>query len=102
MIAWLGVWLLYLGNWKEGEKEKVAFLGDLVPLAQHVQLLWVSAYDVQPDQSVEAKAQLLEMLRKENYRILLDHQVEGFYGEIHVDEKGRYKFKALDINPVEV
>ncbi len=79
----------------DGGSEKVAYLGDILPLAQNVQPLWVSAYEVRPDKSVEVKVDLLERLYRDGYKIVLDHQVDNFFGELLKDDKGRLYFNPL-------
>lgn len=54
-------------------EELCVFPGDLIPTKAHLSNTWISAYDVEPLKSLEAKKQFKELLKGEKIRILFYH-----------------------------
>ncbi len=78
----------------QGEKNLVAYPGDLIPTAAHVNPLWTMAYDVEPEQSISMKKVLLKQGVLEKWTFVLVHDPRKPVGEVVLDEKERYEFKA--------
>ena len=53
--------------------ETIVFAGDVIPLIAHVSPAWISAYDVEPLRSYEAKSKLLELAVLGKQRIVYCH-----------------------------
>lgn len=54
---------------------KIWYTGDCIPLAAHIPIAWVSAYDTLPAQSMAEKAQMLDEACENGYRLLFQHDV---------------------------
>ena len=53
--------------------ERIAFLGDLVPTAHHLDLGAISAYDQFPEDTLERKRELLGQAEKDGWLIIFSH-----------------------------
>ena len=53
--------------------EICVFPGDLIPTKAHLSDEWISAYDINPLQSLEAKIQFKNLLKEKNVRIIFYH-----------------------------
>lgn len=70
---------------------RLAYLGDLVPTAAHVNPLWALAYDVEPEISISSKKTLLSQAEQEKWVSVLVHEPKTPVGTIH-QENRRFHF----------
>lgn len=74
-------------------RDTVAYLGDLLALAPHVNPAWVLAFDTHPLDTVAAKQRLFERAEQERWLIVLDHDPEHACGHIIRDDKGQWAWR---------
>ena len=53
--------------------ERIAFLGDLVPTAYHLDLTAISAFDQFPEETLEQKREFLQRAEKEGWLLVFSH-----------------------------
>lgn len=51
----------------------IMYCGDLIPMAAHIPLPWVMAYDIMPVKTVEEKRNLLPKVVDENWMLFFEH-----------------------------
>lgn len=56
--------------------ERIAYLGDLVPTANHVTLPYITAFDKRPDATLEQKREYLSWVEKEGWLLVFAHGYE--------------------------
>lgn len=56
--------------------ERIAYLGDLVPTANHVILPYITAFDKRPDATLEQKREYLSWVEKEGWLLVFAHGYE--------------------------
>jgi glyoxylase-like metal-dependent hydrolase (beta-lactamase superfamily II) len=56
--------------------ERVAFMGDLVPTAHHLELSSITAFDQYPEQTLEMKRELLNRAEREGWLLIFPHGVD--------------------------
>jgi glyoxylase-like metal-dependent hydrolase (beta-lactamase superfamily II) len=70
-------------------KNKIfVFIGDLVPTAAHIPLVWNTSYDVDPLRSIEEKEELLKEALDGNYILLLQHDDHTECCTLEMSDKG--------------
>ncbi|PKP23035.1 MAG: MBL fold metallo-hydrolase [Bacteroidetes bacterium HGW-Bacteroidetes-21] len=69
-------------------KHKIAFTADLVPSAVHVNLLWISAYDVYPLTAIDEKEAFLKEALDNNYVLFFEHDPLQECGTLQEGRKG--------------
>lgn len=69
-------------------KYKLAFTADLVPSAVHVNLLWISAYDVFPLTAIDEKEAFLKEALGNNYILFFEHDPLQECGSLQEGVKG--------------
>lgn len=79
------------------EKTKIAFTGDLIPTAAHVNPLWAMAYDVEPEKTISMKKKLLTAGIEEKWVFVLVHETQKPVGEV-CDNQGRYSFNPIQFS----
>ncbi|MBN1164130.1 MAG: MBL fold metallo-hydrolase [Candidatus Krumholzibacteriota bacterium] len=70
---------------------KWLYCGDLVPLASHVNLPYIMAYDHFPLQTLEEKKRLLSRAVDENWILFFEHDPEIAAARIKRNDKGRFE-----------
>ena len=80
----------------ESETEKLAFLGDLIPTVHHLPLPYVSSFDFAPDESVERKRQLLDLITKDGWVVAFSHDSENQAGYLS-KRNGSTLFRAITL-----
>ena len=53
--------------------ERIAFLGDLVPTAHHLDLGTISAFDQYPEETLESKRDFLRQAEREGWLLIFSH-----------------------------
>lgn len=77
-------------------KGVVAFIGDVMPTANHVGLAFSIGYDMMPYQNMLTKKATLERAAKEKWRIALDHEPgESAVIRVEADEKKPGQFRLI-------
>ena len=56
--------------------ERIAYLGDLVPTAHHLNLIAIPAYDQHPESTLEQKRELLLRAEKEGWLLVFPHGLD--------------------------
>jgi len=57
----------------ESEDEQILFLSDTIPTKAHFSNEWISAYDISPLDSLNAKMKIKKLIEKKNTRIVFYH-----------------------------
>jgi glyoxylase-like metal-dependent hydrolase (beta-lactamase superfamily II) len=57
----------------ESEGEKAACLGDILPMPQHLPVHYMTAYDMYPLETLEAKRHWLSLAEKEHWLLIFGH-----------------------------
>lgn len=58
------------------EGKTYVFVGDIVPTSAHVQDLWISAHDVDPNESILCKRTLLKEAVENGYELIFPHDIQ--------------------------
>jgi glyoxylase-like metal-dependent hydrolase (beta-lactamase superfamily II) len=76
----------------------VAFVGDVMPTANHVGLAYSLAYDMLPHENMLSKRRLLEHAAGEGWRIALDHEPGDAVVRVvrDPDDQDRFKLEAAE------
>ncbi len=56
-----------------GDSQKLIYMADLIPMAAHIPLPWVMAYDIHPAQTVHEKGEILPKIVDEDWIIFFEH-----------------------------
>jgi len=70
----------------------VFYAADIFPMAAHVPLAWVMAYDLNPVQTIKEKRSLLLKMVDENWTIFFEHDPVRQAGKVTIDGKN-YRLK---------
>jgi len=76
--------------------ERIAYLGDLVPTPSHVMLSYITAFDKQPDATLEQKKEYLDRMEREGWLMVFPHGYEQRAG--YLERWGQ----TLTVRPVPV
>jgi glyoxylase-like metal-dependent hydrolase (beta-lactamase superfamily II) len=77
--------------------ERVAFLGDLVPTPFHLQLACISASDRRPEETLEAKRQILSEALSEGWLLVFSHGIGERAGYLE-RRNGRPYLRPVQLN----
>jgi glyoxylase-like metal-dependent hydrolase (beta-lactamase superfamily II) len=72
--------------------QKLIYMADLIPMAAHISLPWVMAYDIQPVQTVQEKAEILPRIVDEDWIIFFEHDPVHQASSVQFDSK-HYRLK---------
>ena len=72
--------------------QKLIYMADLVPMAAHIPLPWVMAYDNQPVRTVKEKGEILPRIVDEDWIIFFEHDPVHQASSVQFDGK-HYKLK---------
>lgn len=75
----------------EGDGEALLYGADLIPLASHVSLPWIMAYDHQPLDTLKEKKHLLDRAANEGWVLFFEHDPRIAACRVRRNEKGRYE-----------
>ena len=70
----------------------IFYAADIFPMASHVPLAWVMAYDLNPVQTIKEKRSLLPKMVDENWTIFFEHDPVRQAGKVTIDGKN-YRLK---------
>lgn len=76
--------------------ERVGFLGDLVPTPYHLQLTCIAASDRQPEETLEAKREILGDAVREGWLLVFSHGVNEKSGYLQ-DRGGRLSLRTVTL-----
>jgi len=68
-------------------RPSMLFAADLIPMASHIPIPWVMAYDLYPMQTLEEKKIVLQRAVKEKWLIFFEHDPQIQCGELRKTEK---------------
>ena len=99
-----GVWLKVTGGhtkhhqivYFESEGCEGVFFADILPTKSHVQPPWVMGYDHFPLTSCDIKSEWLRKAVDGNWLVVFDHETGVPWGNISIDEKGKFEFNPLE------
>tara|TARA_B100001964_G_scaffold89262_1_gene100306 strand:+ start:4905 stop:5753 length:849 start_codon:yes stop_codon:yes gene_type:complete len=74
--------------------QKLIYMADLIPMAAHISLPWVMAYDIQPVQTVKEKGEILPTIVDEEWFIFFEHDPVHQAATVHYDGK-HYRLKEV-------
>ena len=80
---------------KDGDNT-VFYAADIFPMAAHVPLTWVMAYDLNPVQTIKEKRSLLSRMADENWTVFFEHDPLRQAGRVTMDGK-YYRLKEAVI-----
>ncbi|MEJ2635465.1 MAG: MBL fold metallo-hydrolase [Calditrichia bacterium] len=80
-----------------GEKEKLCYAADLIPMTAHINIPWVMAYDLYPVTTIQEKKELLGRAVRENWMVFFEHDPEVCCGTIEETDKGFGLKKAIKL-----
>ena len=80
---------------KDGDNT-VFYAADIFPMAAHVPLAWVMAYDLNPVQTIKEKRLLLPRMVDENWTVFFEHDPLRQAGKVTMDGK-HYRLKETVI-----
>jgi len=80
---------------KDGDNT-VFYAADIFPMAAHVPLTWVMAYDLNPVQTIKEKRSLLPRMVEENWTVFFEHDPLRQAGRVTMDGK-HYRLKEAVI-----
>ncbi|HSG27063.1 MAG TPA: MBL fold metallo-hydrolase, partial [Candidatus Krumholzibacterium sp.] len=77
---------------------KVMYCGDLIPLASHVNLPYIMAYDHYPLSTLDEKTRLLRAAAEEGWILFFEHDPSIAACKVRMNEKGRFEIEEkLDL-----
>ena len=71
---------------------KLIYMADLIPMAAHIPLPWVMAYDIHPAQTVQEKGEILPTIVDEEWIIFFEHDPVHQAATVQFDGK-HYRLK---------
>lgn len=78
--------------------QTLVYLGDLIPTPSHLPVPYVMAYDLDPLQTMTAKAPLLDKAMEEGWLLVFEHAAEIKAGHVKAGEKGRAELVPFDMD----
>lgn len=76
--------------------ERVAFMGDLVPTAHHLDLASIPAFDQFPEETLEVKREMLSRAQKEGWLLIFSHGTDRKAGYLETYNGGTY-LRPIDL-----
>jgi len=70
--------------------ERVAFMGDLVPTARHLDLASIPSFDQYPEETLEVKREVLNRAEKEGWLLVFSHGIDKKAGYLERYNGGAY------------
>ena len=65
----------------------IIYMADLIPMAAHIPLPWVMAYDIHPVKTVKEKSEILPKISDEEWIIFFEHDPDHQAATVHFDGK---------------
>jgi glyoxylase-like metal-dependent hydrolase (beta-lactamase superfamily II) len=86
----------------ESEGEAALYTGDLATLAVHFErLAWVTAYDVEPLETIETKRHWQRWALEQNAVIIFPHDTQTPIAGLEKDPEGRMRLKPISSAPTQ-
>ncbi len=86
----------------ESEGEAALYTGDLATLAVHFErLAWITAYDVEPLETIETKRCWRRWALERNALIILAHDTQTPLARLQEDAEGKIRLKPLSSAPTQ-
>ena len=76
--------------------ERVAFLGDLVPTAHHLDLASIPSFDQYPEETLEQKREMLSRAEKEGWLLIFSHGTDRKAGYLE-NYNGKTYLRPIDL-----
>jgi glyoxylase-like metal-dependent hydrolase (beta-lactamase superfamily II) len=76
--------------------ERVAFMGDLVPTAHHLDLASIPAFDQFPEESLQMKRELLDRAEKEGWLLIFSHGTDRKAGYLET-YNGKIRLRNIEM-----
>jgi len=88
---------------EDGESPPVFFISDLASYAVHfAKTAWVTAYDVEPLETIATKTRLQKWAVEEKAIIIFQHDTHIRTGQLILDDKGRYQIAILESGSIDL
>lgn len=71
---------------------RLLYCADLIPLAAHIPVPWVMAYDLYPVETIKEKKEILRRAVEEDWLLFFEHDPRVYCGTVELTEKG-YRLK---------
>lgn len=71
------------------ENQTFVFCADLIPTIHHLSLSYIIAYDIQPLETIKERSSLIEEALKNDYVLILEHDVENSCVKLIRNENGK-------------
>ncbi len=78
-----------------GDGNRLCYCGDLIPLASHVNLPYIMAYDHFPLDTLKEKKEILSRAADENWILFFEHDPEISACRVRRNDKGRFDISEL-------
>jgi hypothetical protein len=76
----------------QNSSNTIVYMADLIPMAAHIPLPWVMAYDINPVLTVQEKQKFLPKAVEENWILFFEHDPVHQACTVHLDGK-HYRLK---------
>jgi glyoxylase-like metal-dependent hydrolase (beta-lactamase superfamily II) len=80
------------------DKQKIIYGGDLIPMAAHIALPWVMAYDINPVLTIQEKKKLLPQIVDEQWILFFEHDPQNQAAIIKYDGRNFSLDHSIVIN----
>jgi glyoxylase-like metal-dependent hydrolase (beta-lactamase superfamily II) len=101
-----GIELLLTGGHSAGHQmvkitsqgKNAIFMGDIVPTSRHLRLPSITAYDIQPEETLRVKKRLLAQAAEQEWLLIFEHDMEhkmSYIEQISQGGKTEYNLKSL-------
>lgn len=77
-----------------GEEGKLFYAADLIPMAAHVSVPWVMAYDLYPVTTIEEKKMFLQRAVEEGWMVFFEHDPRLPCATIEINDRGGFQIKS--------
>ena len=101
-----GLWVRRIGGhtaghqmaYLESDGEKAACFGDVIPTPEHLPLNYLTAFDLYPLDTLDAKRRWLAEAERENWLLLFGHGVAPKAGRLTRNAQGRLELTAVAVD----
>ena len=101
-----GLWVRRIGGhtaghqmaYLESDGEKAACFGDVIPTPEHLPLNYLTAFDLYPLDTLDAKRRWLAEAERENWLLLFGHGVAPKAGRLTRSAQGRLELTAVAVD----
>ena len=101
-----GLWARHTGGhtaghqmfYLESQGEKAACFGDIVPIPEHLPLNYLTAFDLYPMDTLEAKRRWLAEAERDNWLVIFGHSVATQAGRLTRNEAGRPSVRPVALD----